>query len=400
MSHAARIITRDGFSYEYGRFYTTNGRVERVDGASLQRMFLPKLTPEGNKQLRDHMDFVRSQLQHYTEQMHREWVDTLTPEYLAGYPDWAMDAYFLQAGDRQPDRTRTTTVVELPFPLSSQYRVGQMQEAAGKVVGLYHEMGRGPKTQTIFMGWNEAAVKAAARGHAAKEKKKLQAEEREREDERAEMHKEYLQASKKKRGRNAKPSPVGSYIVDCEDIESNWPDLAQDLSLDVHDTDEPGVFKACFDFGVLEGVIILGTGHAVLRQYCSRADRKGGGYSFGGCYDEEEDGRNEEEDERPKVGSKRKAPAPQRVSGRPKNVKAGDSPSHTYRVKLRCRETEGPIHSQASDGTIKFKDSSLSSFVGEASLPCVGNAVSFTAQKVSDVPSSQQSEWADYSEER
>lgn len=153
-------ITRDGFQSRHGRFLTENAWVARVDGASLRRMFLPKITPEGKKQLRDVPNFVRGQLQHYgvsfdesqlsgngtmllkrfleagkcdtvpahilslQEQMHREWIDTQGREYIAGHPDLVMDAYFLRAGDRQPDRTKTTTVVAMPYPLQSEYRIG------------------------------------------------------------------------------------------------------------------------------------------------------------------------------------------------------------------------------------------------------------------------------------
>ncbi|KAL3461308.1 hypothetical protein BJX64DRAFT_163746 [Aspergillus heterothallicus] len=59
-----RGITCDGFTSEYGRFLAP-GRIERVDGASLRRMFLSRIWREGEKQLRDHRDFIRGQLQHY-----------------------------------------------------------------------------------------------------------------------------------------------------------------------------------------------------------------------------------------------------------------------------------------------------------------------------------------------
>jgi len=60
-------VKRDGFIFAYGRFYVQKGRVERVDGARLKDMFLPKLTGEANKLIRDHHDdlFVRGQLKHY-----------------------------------------------------------------------------------------------------------------------------------------------------------------------------------------------------------------------------------------------------------------------------------------------------------------------------------------------
>lgn len=85
----------------------------------------------------------------------------------------------------------------------------------------------------------------------------------------------------------------------------------------------------------------------------------------------------------------------------PKKHKAGKAQSRKYllKLKLECRETsEGVIHYQATDDTIKFKDGNFISFVGEADLPYFGQAVSFFARKVFDVPRSSGGNWADCSE--
>lgn len=57
-------VCRNGFTYGFGRFLA-GGRVERVEGARLRAMFLPRLTPEATRLLREHRYFVRAQLQHY-----------------------------------------------------------------------------------------------------------------------------------------------------------------------------------------------------------------------------------------------------------------------------------------------------------------------------------------------
>jgi hypothetical protein len=141
-------------------------------------------------------------------------------------------------------------------------------------------------------------VKKAASGHAAKEKKEFEApkkkikeEEDELAAEKTEKHNEYLKSLKKKK---TNPSPIGGYIVDCEDVEKNWPDLADELNLDIHATGEPGNFQAYFDFGVIEGVMLIGTDIAALKQYGAQADREAEGDS------EEEDGGT------PQIGTKRK----------------------------------------------------------------------------------------------
>ena len=124
MSYDREDISRDGFVCAYGRFYAQPGSVERVEGSSLSSMFLPSLTAEGQKQIRQSYDdnFVRGQLKHYgvdfdeeeisgcgtllmkkvlqagkcdkvpdhiaalREQMHAEWLNKMSPGDLSGQP--------------------------------------------------------------------------------------------------------------------------------------------------------------------------------------------------------------------------------------------------------------------------------------------------------------------------
>ncbi|PWY75545.1 hypothetical protein BO70DRAFT_388777 [Aspergillus heteromorphus CBS 117.55] len=393
-----KSITRNGFCSSNGRFCTVRGSMERIDGRSLRRMFLPKLTSEGQRALRNHPDFVRDQLQHYAvefhprhfsgngtlllkqvleagkcdtvprhilalqDQLHREWLNTRTPEQLSGNPEWVMDKYFLRASDRRPDRKRTTTVVGIPLPRFSQYQAKQMRDAASKVAGLHHETGVGTDSQTIFMGWDAAAVGRAARAYATKEKKGFQVEAKKQECERPKMKADYFHLPKQRANTASRKLPM-----DCDDMDA-YLALKRDLHLDIHDTNEPGVFQACFNFEAFEGVMLYDPDDEYV------------GY------------------ERPNTGYKRKALAPQSSSG-PKKARAGNSQSHTYHSKLRCRETNtGRIYSSAYDGYINFKDGNFASFVGEAEFPVLGPKVPFFARKISDAPCAYRKEWADYSE--
>jgi hypothetical protein len=351
-------------------------------------------------------DKVPDHITELREQMHAEWLNELTPEQLSNSPEWVMERYFLSSG--QPDRTKTTTVVGIPMDRYSSYRAGQ---AASKVAGLHQETGLGPKTQTIFMGWDSVAVSKAAKGHAAKEAKELQAAEDERENERAEIHTDYLNTLKRKKGSKGPKtySPVGSYIVNCKEIEGQWPDQADDLSLDIRQTKEPGVFEASFDFGVLEGAMIISAENNALEQYCSLLDREvesdlDEDWNEKEDEDEEEDEDEDENDDdvendrKPSTGSKRKAEAPPGRGRLPKKSNAGAAQPRTYLLRLKCRETgEGEIQYTAEKGTIKFKDENLAGFIGTANLPCVGQGVRFTARKISDTPACPGNSWADYS---
>jgi hypothetical protein len=254
------------------------------------------------------------------------------------------------------------------------------------------------------MGWDSVAVSKAAKGHAAKEAKELQAADEERENEREEMHRDYLNTLKRKKGPKGPKtySPVGSYIIDCKEIEEQWPDKAEDLGLDISQTEEPGVFEASFDFGVLEGAMIISAEKNTLEQYCSQLDSEAESdwdEDEENDEDEDEDEDDIENDRKPTTGSKRKAEAPRGRGRPPKKSKAGAAQPRTYLLRLKCRETgEGQIFSTAGKGTIIFKDEKFASFIGKADLPCVGQGVPFTARKISDAPAGAGNSWADYSE--
>ncbi|TGJ82961.1 hypothetical protein E0Z10_g5812 [Xylaria hypoxylon] len=416
---------RDGFQCAFGKFYATPGCVERVQGSVLRASFLPKLTPAGNEYLRDSYGdhFVRSQLKHYgvqfddseitgngtqllekvlqagkcdqvpphitelRDEMHTEWLAQLTPEEFLGHPEWIMERYFLTSG--QPDRAKTTMVVGFPFDSYSSHRPDQLVEAAGNISRLHHATSYGSKTQMVFIGWDSAAVGWAAKSHSDNEAEAIKAADTEREVGRSELHDDYLKALARKNWINVY-SPVGTYIVDCKEIEEQWPDEADDLSLDIRAADEPGIYKASFDFGMLEGVMIIGEDEMSVERYCSQLDGEG---------DDEEDSSKDER----KSGSKRKyvADAP-KFCGRgrlPKKAKSSASRSRKYHLKLRCAETmESMIHHQPEDGTITFTGENMASFTGEASFPSVGTAVTFTARKTSDSVHGQGNSWSDYSE--
>ncbi|GAP87531.1 putative AT hook motif family protein [Rosellinia necatrix] len=422
-------IERDGFSCSYGRFYATDRRQECVPGPVLRAAFLPKLTPAGNKYIRDSygQSFVRGQLKHYgipfnggqltgngtqflkkalqagmcdqvpphitklRDEMHAEWLAQLTPAELSGYPEWVMEKYFLTSG--QADCAKTTAVVGIPLDRYSSHRSDQLRKAADKIPGLNHETGFGPTTQTIFLGWDSTAVDRAAKGHADKEVRAVKAANEERDQERSEMHGDYLKSIGKKKGRKAY-SPVGTYIVDCDAIEEEWPNLADDMSLDIHATDQPGIYEACFDFGVIEGVMVIGADETAVETYCSQLDRES---------DDEEDTSEDSSGDEKKPASKRKytsTTAKGRGHGRPsKKAKGSSSQSRKYYLKSRSSDKEeGMIYYEPEAGSITFQGENMASFTGEASFPCVGASVSFTARKTSDQDDGPETSWSDLSE--
>jgi hypothetical protein len=326
--------------------------------------------------------------------MHVEWLAQLTPEELSGHPEWIMERYFLTSG--HPDGVKTSTVIGIPLARDSSHRAGLVREAASKVAGLHQQTGHEPKTQTIFLGWDSSIVSQAAKGHSTRETKAAKAVDEEREMERAQEHTDYLKILQQKKKGAQTYSPVGTYIIDCDEIEGQWLDQADDLSLDIRATDETEVFEASFDFGVLEGVMIMCTDEKILEEHCSQLECDDSEYD-----DEDED--NEDEDARVETGSKRKAIAAaplRRGRGRPrKHSKASTSKSRKFYLKLRCAETgEGQIYSRPEEGNIMFQGENMARFSGTASLPCVGGAVPFTGRKTQDQVYGEGYSWSSYSE--
>ncbi|KAH6847725.1 hypothetical protein B0I37DRAFT_431525 [Chaetomium sp. MPI-CAGE-AT-0009] len=420
-------IRRDGFTYAYGRFYA-QGRVERVDGYLLRAMFLPVLTQEAKSRLRNHTgsSFVRGQLQHYGVdyderdfsgqgarllkkmilagkcdkvpdyieelrcQMHTEWLEKRSDKSLSGHPNWLMEKYFVD-GSGKPDTAKTTEVIGIPFPLPCNYDPGRLRKAAGRVRGLHHATGRG-STQTIYLGWDRGAVERAAKSHAAKESRADQAKADARERERASRHEKYLAVAGNPDDFGAVvPSPVGQYIIDCEYIERYYSgDIGKSgLTLDIHKTSTPGVYQATFDFGVIEGMMMLGHDKTILDEFCAQEEHSGS----------EGESEDEGSDEETTVGYKRKATGAQPRGGLLKKAKtvAGRKPKK-YLVRLKSRDAgTGEIDYETQEGTITFGHPNLSVFTGKVDM-CIETGVTFKARKVSAVLGELRDSWSSYSE--
>ncbi|KAI1171158.1 hypothetical protein F4777DRAFT_566514 [Nemania sp. FL0916] len=457
-------IVRGDFFYAYGRFYANPGQVERVQGSVLRAAFLPELTPAGQEYLstprylggqtylrHNYEDwFVRCQLKHYgvpfneadiagngtlllqkaleagrcdqvpahiaqqRDEMHAEWIQQLTLEEtskkMQGHPEWVMERCFLTSG--QPDRTKTTTVIGMPFDVDDSDRYGAMREAVSRIPGLHQVTCNVPGEQTIFVGWDSAAVKQAAKRHKDEYKKAIEAWYEEREQARSKLHDGYLKTIERKQGSEGF-SPVGDYVVDCEEIEARWPDQDDDFSLSITKTGKAGIYLASFDFGVVEGVMIMGVDAEAVEDYCERYDEFDEDemdemdemgledeYSSEDDYSSEDENSSEDEGEpRLKVCTASIA----RTHGRGhtlQEAKTSATQPLKYHLKLRCADkmNEGQIYYEPQNGAIEYHQDNMASFTGEVSLPGVGSSVWFIARKTSDTVSNQFPEpWAEYS---
>ena len=336
--------------------------------------------------------------------MRTEWLEKLSGEELWGDPGWIMEKYFVD-GSGNPDSTKTTEVVGIPYPRYSNYRTGQLLKAASRVRGLHEATGFG-STQTIYLGWNEHTVKKAAKNHATKEARADRAKADAREEERASKHELYLTNAQKPKFGPSATSPIGQYIVDCEEIERNWDELTDNMTLDIRATPTAGIYQVNFNFGIIEGVMMLSSDEGILDEFCAQQEDDDDFDSDDEDEDEDEDedgSQDESADEKAAVGSKRKAAVTKgkAISGRSskKAKAAGAGKPRKYFLRLRSRDTgTGEINPMAEEGTIKFNGPNLSSFTGEASLSGIGQRVVFTARKISAVPPSSWDSWGNYSE--
>jgi hypothetical protein len=341
-------------------------------------------------------DKVPEHIERLRFQMHMEWLNQIPENLLSKYPEWIMEKYFVD-GSGEPDRTKTAEVVGIPYSRSSDYRTCavQLREAASRISGLHQATGLG-STETIYLGWDQGAVDKAAKDHRAKETQADKAKADSREAERAAKHKEYVAKAKKPKFGPSVPSPVGRYIVDCEDIESQWSDMADEMTLAIRATSTPGIYQTSFNFGVIEGVMMLSSDERILDSFCAQQDQDD---SSDEDHSEEDDSQDDSVDWEISLGSKRKATATH--ARPPKKAKVADaSKPEKYFLRLRSRDTgTGEIHPTAEKGTIEFSGPDLSSFTGEADMGCfIGDGVTFTARKVSaELPELQES-WNDYSE--
>lgn len=301
------------------------------------------------------------------------WLNALSPDELSGQPDWVMDKYFLNPSGK-PDRAKTTDVIEIPFPESSSYRVGQLKEAAIRV-GVHHATAYGPSTQVVLLGWDQSAVQKAAKQYAIDAKAKHEDEIDRREAARVAKHDQYRARTKK-----GDATIVGKYIIDCEGISGNW-DGCDNLTMSIKATKTPGLYQADFDFGMLEGVMMMSDNESALGVF--------------GCYD------SSDEDQGPTmVGFKRKSGSNHGTTTK-KIAKATNSTaggkSKTFFLRMRSAETgEGEINPDPTEGSITVSDD-YASFTGSAEMPIVGCNIPFTGRKISDVPEKSRKRWDDYS---
>ncbi|RYP24161.1 hypothetical protein DL765_000656 [Monosporascus sp. GIB2] len=272
----ANSILRDDFEFCHDQFFAHPGRVEPVEVSALRSMFLPRLTPEADKRLRDNHGFVQGQIKHYgVDYDKRELTGNGTKLLKKLLKEGKLDKEFLfkkyfLGPSGKPDNTKTTEVLAVPIPPSSHYRKGRVIDGARNVRGLYYEFG---SRDTLYTGWDRVVVARAASAHGAKAERQRKQEKDERDRKRKSMYSDYMREAQRAKGEKGW-SHVGRYIVDCKQIEGQWPEETKIMRLSIYETGHSDIFAASFNFGVIEGIMVLSSRKGVLEQYCARLDRE------------------------------------------------------------------------------------------------------------------------------
>lgn len=323
--------------------------VERTKGSQLRDMFLPKLSPEGQKALRDHPNFVRSQLKHYGVEFE--------------------ESKFVGKG---------TTL------LKRALQEGKCDEVPKDIAKLEKQMHSESRSQKPKTNRLTNIVKEDS-GSSIRRK----------------MHMDYLQSRSKNK---SEITPVGSYAVECETIARNWSAHANGMRLQIHQTDTPGVFQANFHFGIFKGVMFLSSDAPTLEKYCTQADKKS---NRGNPLDDENIYSTDDSDSddnhsvpaqgNPGRGVKRPLANSNSKKGAKKSKTAKKQPTE-YLLQLKCRSTsDGEIDCDPQEGTIEFDDERLVSFDGKVTMAHGVGEASFFARKISDEPEPSREDWSNYS---
>ena len=217
---------------------------------------------------------------------------------------------------------------------------------------------------------------------------------KEREDARAARHQKFVKRHEKYR---LDGSPVGTYMIDCAKIEGNW-DNTDDMTMSVWElspTDHPGIYQASFDFGVIEGIMMLSADEEALDRYCEENEN-----SVHSSDEQDEEEPYYLESKKRKATSSSTANSSAKTKKPKTNNLGGDRPA-LYHLRLKYHDTgTSEISFFTEKGTIRFDDArSCLRFTGRFDIVnLVGQNVPFTGRKIDDKATESGEQWCEYSE--
>jgi hypothetical protein len=182
---------------------------------------------------------------------------------------------------------------------------------------------------------------------------------------------------------------MGSYLIECKQLSEGW-DIANDMTLDISDSSDQHVLEAAFDFGILEGAMLLSFSQAAIKEFTATLDDGGS----------EDDADSEEEQvvrgkrARKGSGNQRKKSAKSESSKRTRVLHLQWRGRETGEGEIQLDDDSNPSHV----GQLEFTDATLTKFKGFTSIPSAGEKVEFLGYKVNAIPQQTAEDWNCFSE--
>jgi hypothetical protein len=160
---------------------------------------------------------------------------------------------------------------------------------------------------------------------------------------------------------------IGTYDIDCEEVEGNWPDTAEGMGMSITTLpDSKSALVASFNLGIVEGIMLLAADKDTL--------------------------------DRVRQGMEGKS------SGKAKTAAVPALKNRTVYFAWRGQDTgdQDEVHpgsNGSQTGSLTFTDDKYTSFQGVGAFPALGSRCDFAGTKTHDEADEVHESWDDYDEE-
>ncbi|KAL8784314.1 MAG: hypothetical protein Q9195_009093 [Heterodermia aff. obscurata] len=327
--------------------------------------------------------------------------------------DMFLKKYFLDEAGK-PDKSKTPEPISLPGFIQRS----QMHAAAERVLGLETYSGGQGNDRTVVVGWDRSAVWRVAGQVDNQSALKLQQAEEAEWDKLMQRHESFVsQARSRYQAAEFSIREIGGiYVIECEKLGSysSVESYNNDMRLRIMESRDEG-WVGIFDFGVLEGIMLLDENKENLASRVASIDRESeyededqddfSSETGDSSQEDEDDDGNQRENNTASLAppQKRKAHSPSPTTALPrKKQKQRKTNGGNIFLQWRGVETgEGEIQLDYSNeyvGQLNFSDDNGLEFEGTAGFGFVGSKVQFHGYKIQSLGGPVTRSWGDFSE--
>ncbi|KAI1359787.1 hypothetical protein F5Y08DRAFT_344333 [Xylaria arbuscula] len=322
-------------------------------------------------------------------------------------PDRFLAKYFLDGLHGQPVYEKRKT----PIILESWFASEHLKQAAKGIPKLLVEETSRPtdiagnrRRACVIVGWAKRAVKQIQSWHseiAQLQEQDIKREEREREEEKLAEIKPHTDYAREKRPAQSGPFTlnhlVGSYMVKCSKLEDEYRNCeVYRMTLDIHAPTSSLGAVAAFNFGILEGTMLLASSEDSLERF--REEQAA-------CSDYED--KEVSDLESHTTSGKRKHKGSQGTSIKPFKRRLGGgeesrNPNRFYLLWAGCETGTGELVLDGDDERTGHFDIDKSGITAQGQFFYRGlsgdEPFVFELLKVADEPNKSPDDWASYCE--